>query len=410
MTAAEASYIPMIERLHTAIEAEGLDWYEGLPASPAVRAGDLLFVSGQLSADAARRPLDPGDVRAQATRALDRLQAILEAAGGGLDDVVDVISFHTDVRRVREVLDVAAGYFPQDPPAWTPVASTGSYADGLEVAIRAIAHLGDAPKQCVAPEAAGWPEDLPVSAACRQGDYVFVAGQMATAAAGAVESRGDHAAQARGAYEHVGRMLEAAGASMEDVLDICSFHLDPRGMVPCERVHLDTWRDTPIPNAPAWTAIGVPGMWLPGALAQYRVIADTSPGARVAKTPASIHWKNTPNSGGSRKEGGVLIGIAGEVASDAEGNVTTPGDTFRQARYCFNRIREVVEMHGGSMDDVVEITSFHKDHRDWEIVMEAGREYFEGDTPPAWTPTGATGLWNPGYQHEIYALAVVEGA
>src|ERR687898_635892 len=106
MKAAEASYIPMIERLHTAIAPEGVDWCEGLPVSPAVRAGDLVFVSGQVSADAARRPLDAGDLRAQAARALDRLQAILEAAGGGLDDVVDVISFHTDVRRVRDVLDV----------------------------------------------------------------------------------------------------------------------------------------------------------------------------------------------------------------------------------------------------------------------------------------------------------------
>lgn len=400
----------MIERLHKAIEADGLDWCEGLPASPAVRAGDLLFVSGQVSADAAGRPLDAGDVRAQATRALDRLQTVLEAAGGGLGDVVDVISFHTDVRQVRDVLDVARSYFGDEPPAWTPVASTGTYADGLDVSIRAIAHLGDAPKQCVGPEAAGWAHDLPVSAACRRGDYVFVAGQVATTAAGEVEPRGDHAAQARSAYEHVERVLEAAGAGMGDVLDICSFHLDPRGMVPCERVHLDTWRDTPIPNAPAWTAIGVPGIWLPGVLAQYRVIADLSPGPRVARTPASIHWKNTPNSGGSRKEGGTLIGIAGEVASDAEGNVTTPGDTFRQARYCFNRIREVVEMHGGTMNDVVEITSFHKDHRDWEIVMEAGRDYFEPGAPPAWTPAGATGLWNPGYQHEIYALAVVDGS
>lgn len=103
----------------------------------------------------------------------------------------------------------------------------------------------------------------------------------------------------------------------------------------------------------------------------------------------------------------MLIGIAGEVASDAEGNVTTPGDTLSQARYCFNRICEVVKMHGASMDDVVEITSFHKDHRDWELVMEAGREHFDPQSPPAWTPVGATGLWNPGYQHEIYALAVI---
>jgi enamine deaminase RidA (YjgF/YER057c/UK114 family) len=310
---------------------------------------------------------------------------------------------------VRTVLDVAAGYFGDDPPAWTPVATTGTYAEGLDVSIRAIAHLGDQPKRSVPARAAGWPDGLPASAACRKGDHVFVAGQIATTAEGAVEPRGDHGAQARRAYERVAEALAAAGADMDDVLDICSFHLDPRGMVPCERVHLETWRDTPIPNAPAWTAIGVPGMWLPGALAQYRAIADLSPGPRIARTPASIHWKNTPNSGGSRKEGGKLIGIAGEVASDAEGNVTTPGDTFKQARYCFNRIREVVEMHGASMADVVEITSFHKDHRDWEIVMDAGWEYFDSDRPPAWTPVGATGLWNPGYQHEIYALAVIGG-
>jgi enamine deaminase RidA (YjgF/YER057c/UK114 family) len=103
----------------------------------------------------------------------------------------------------------------------------------------------------------------------------------------------------------------------------------------------------------------------------------------------------------------MLIAIAGEVASDAEGNVTTPGDTLGQARYVFNRIREVVEMHGSSMENVVEVTSFHKDHRAWEIVMEAGREYFDPRSGPAWTPVGVIGLWNPGYLHEIHALAVV---
>ena len=390
-----------------AIEPDGLDWYSALPASPAVRCGDLLFVSGQLGADAARRPLAAGDVRAQARHALDHLQAVVEAAGGRMEDVCDVISFHTDVREVRTVLDVAREYFGPDHPAWTPVGMTGSYAEGLDVSIRGIAVLGENRKRSVTPDELAWLRELPISAACRKGPYAFVSGQVATSAEGSIEEPGDHGAQARRAYEHVSTALGAAGAGMEDVVDICSFHVDPRGMVPCERVHLETWRETPIPQAPAWTAIGIPAIWIPGALAQYRVIADTSPGPRIARTPASVHWKNTPNSGGSRKDGGVLIGIAGEVASDAEGNVTTPGDTLSQARYCFNRIREVVEMHGSSMDNVVEITSFHKDHRDWELVMEAGREYFDEASPPAWTPVGAVGLWNPGYQHEIYALAVV---
>jgi enamine deaminase RidA (YjgF/YER057c/UK114 family) len=390
----------------TPVELDELGWYDRLPASPAVRAGDLLFVSGQLGADARGLPI-ASDPRGQASRALDDLQRVLEAAGGRMADVVDVISFHTDARRVGAVLEVAGDYFGADPPAWTAVGMTGSYAPGLDVSIRAIAHLGEAPKRAIVPDSHAWMRDLPIAAACRKGPYVFVAGQTAAAADGRIEPRGDHRAQAERAYDAVGACLEAAGATMDDVLDICSFHLDPRGMVPCERVHLERWRDTPIPNAPAWTAIGLPALAAPGALAQYRVIADLSPGPRIAETPASIHWKNTPNSGGSRKRGGSLIGIAGEVASDAEGNVTTPGDTLNQARYCFNRIREVVEMHGASMDDVVEITSFHKDHRDWELVMAAGREYFDLEAGPAWTPVGAIGLWSPGYQHEIHALAVI---
>lgn len=389
------------------VEAEGLDWYDALPASPAVRAGDLLFVSGQLSADSQRHPIDAGDVRAQAARALDHLQAVVERAGGRMEDVVDVISFHTDITQLNTMLEVAKGYFGPGYPAWTAVGMTGSYAPGLDLSIRAIAHLGDAAKECVTPESLAWMADLPMSAACRKGPYVFVSGQLASTPAGTIDALGDHAAQAQRAYEHVRESVAAAGATMDDVLDICSFHLDPRGMIPCEQVHMDVWRETPIPHAPAWTAIGLPALGAPGALAQYRVIADLSPGPRIAHTPASIHWKNTPNSGGSRKEGGTLIGIAGEVASDAEGNVTTPGDTLGQARYCLNRIREVVEMHGSSMDNVVEITSFHKDHRDWELVMQAATEYFDPACPPAWTPVGAIGLWNPGYLHEIYALAVV---
>jgi enamine deaminase RidA (YjgF/YER057c/UK114 family) len=103
-----------------------------------------------------------------------------------------------------------------------------------------------------------------------------------------------------------------------------------------------------------------------------------------------------------------LVGIAGEVASDGEGTIIGPGDTARQARYAFDRIAEVMEMHGGSITDVVEVTSFHKDPRAWQIVHETARDYFPSGAEPAWTPVGTTGLWNPGYLHEIYALGVLD--
>jgi enamine deaminase RidA (YjgF/YER057c/UK114 family) len=328
------------------------------------RAGDLVFVSGQAGSEP-----DGSD-------ALDRVAGALESVGATLGDVVDVISFHTDVRDVDRVLRTAAGSFPTL-PAWTPIGMTGTAARDARVSIRAIAQVG-----------AGERELLFFSS---RGDG---------------ESP-DSAAQAEDAYAQARRAVEAAGGTMADVIDICSFHLDPRGMVPCEQLHNDMWAEVPLDEAPAWTAIGAPALHRPGQLVQYRMIADLSAGTRIARTPASLHWKHCPISGGTRKQHGRLIGIAGEVASDAEGNITTPGDTLNQARYAFSRISEVVEMHGVDMSHVVEITAFHKDHRAWEIVMGAAREYFDEDAWPAWTSVGMTGLWNPGYLHEIHALAVM---
>jgi enamine deaminase RidA (YjgF/YER057c/UK114 family) len=313
------------------------------------RADDLLFVGG-----------------------CDSLESLARAVEGA--QLLDVISFHTDIRDADRVLDAAAELFGEL-PTWTVLGTTGLPQRGARASLRAIATTGKSP-------------------------LVF----FSSSAEGELPS--DPVEQARAAYSQAEEAVAAAGGTMADVIDICSFHLDPRGMVPCEQMHNGYWGNVPLEQAPAWTAIGAPALQRLGQLVQYRMIADLSAGARIAKTPASLHWKYCPISGGTRKQGGRLVGIAGEVASDAEGNITTPGDTASQARYALNRIREVVEMHGGDMSDVVEVTAFHKDHRAWEIVTEVAREYF-GDDGPAWTSAGMTGLWNPGYLHEIYALAVV---
>jgi enamine deaminase RidA (YjgF/YER057c/UK114 family) len=329
------------------------------------RAGDLVFVSGQAGTDPTGRD------------AMEKVAAALETAGASLADVVDVVSFHADVREIDGVLEAAAALFPAL-PAWTPLGTTGLAPRDGRVSIRAIAHVGRA-----------------------NGKLLFASSRTEA------DTPSDPRGQAEAAYAQARATVEAAGGSMDDVIDICSFHLDPRGMIACEQLHNEYWAATPLEEAPAWTAIGAPALHRRGQVVQYRMIADLSEGRRIARTPASLHWKHCPISGGTRKAGGRLIGIAGEVASDAEGNITTPGDTASQARYAFNRIREVVEMHGVDMGHVVEVTAFHKDHRAWEIVTGVAREYFDGDGWPAWTSAGMTGLWNPGYLHEIYALAVV---
>lgn len=389
-------------------QSESLNWYSSLPASPAVRADDFIFTSGQEALDADFKTVFPGDVAAQAQHSFDQTRKLIEMAGGTLDDVLELMVFVKDPRDMDVIFDVARDYWKEDYPAWTIVGSLGFQRSESLVSIRAIAHLGEGKKECFTPDTLRWWRDYPVSAGCKKGEILFISGQVAADADGMIVTPGNHAGQARFAFNRIREIVEMAGGNLEDIIDLICFSKDPRGMIPV----CDTWCNEFVNNLPfdeiaALTAIGTTGLYRHDMMGAHRAIADLTPGKRVAKTPASIWWKIMPISGGSKKEGGRLIGLAGQVAADGDGFITTPGDTRAQARYAFNRLKEVLGEFGATMDNIVEVISFHKDPRAWEIVMEVGHEFFSKDKGPAWTPVGTTGLFKEGFLHEIYALAMV---
>lgn len=387
---------------------DSLKWYESLPSSPAVRVGDLLFISGQVSLDPYFKVLAPGDVKAQARNSFERIREIVEQAGGTMDDVVDVVSFHKDTRQIDDVVAVGREYFKKDYPAWTAIGTLGTYTADLLVNIRAIAHLGREPKQCYTPDSLKWLRAHPVSAGCKKGNLLFISGQVAADPKGQVLAPGDHGAQTRVIFDRIREIVQMAGGTLDDVIDHLSFFVDPRGMEAAGDVFCsEVYGKVPLEHVAAWTAIGSPGLYKLGMVAEFRAIADFSSGKRMASTPETIWWRSLTLSGGTKKEGGHLIGISGQVASDGDGNIVNAGDVAGQARYDFEQIRKILAGFGASLDNIVEITSFHKDPRAWEIVMKVGEEIFPKGKGPAWTPVGMTGLWKEGYLHEIYALAVV---
>jgi enamine deaminase RidA (YjgF/YER057c/UK114 family) len=129
-------------------------------------------------------------------------------------------------------------------------------------------------------------------------------------------------------------------------------------------------------------------------------------GQRATITSDRFAWYERLPASPSVRVGDLLF-VSGEVAADADGKPLAPGDVRAQARHAFESLRELLEMFGASMANIVEVTSFHKDPRAWEIVMAEGEAYFGAEDAPAWTPVGVTGLFQEGYLHEIYALAVV---
>jgi 2-iminobutanoate/2-iminopropanoate deaminase len=87
------------------------------PYSPALRAGQLLFVSGQVPIDPATGQMVEGDVAAQTRRVLDNVGALLLAADRSFADVVRTTIFLADMNDFAAVNAIYAQYFSEPYPA-----------------------------------------------------------------------------------------------------------------------------------------------------------------------------------------------------------------------------------------------------------------------------------------------------
>ena len=87
------------------------------PYSQAIRAGSLLFVSGQIPLDPATGAMVDGDIAAQTRRVFANLQAILEAAGASFDHVVRATVYLADMNDFGTVNEIYGTYFSSPAPA-----------------------------------------------------------------------------------------------------------------------------------------------------------------------------------------------------------------------------------------------------------------------------------------------------
>ncbi|MBR7974154.1 RidA family protein [Burkholderia vietnamiensis] len=113
--------------------------YDRIGYAPAIKVGDTVYVSGQIGRDAAMQLVEGRE--AQIVQAFENLKRVLEAGGATLADVVDLTTFHTDMRDLPPFMQVRDRYFHAHPrPAWTAVgAHMLGGAPGYIVEIKAVA-------------------------------------------------------------------------------------------------------------------------------------------------------------------------------------------------------------------------------------------------------------------------------
>jgi 2-iminobutanoate/2-iminopropanoate deaminase len=124
---------------HQSVTAPGLPKALG-PYSPGVILGDLVFVSGQGAVDPKTGKLAGDDVESQTEQVFKNIEAILKAAGSGLDKIVRCGVFLTDMREFPRMNAVYERMMAGNRPVRTTVQAAGLPMEGLKVEIDAIAY------------------------------------------------------------------------------------------------------------------------------------------------------------------------------------------------------------------------------------------------------------------------------
>jgi reactive intermediate/imine deaminase len=110
----------------------------GLPFSPAIRVGNIIYLSGQLGNKMGTRELVPGGIGAETRQTLENIKTVVEAAGSSMDKVFKCTVFLADIADYGKMNEVYATFFSKDPPTRSTIAGSG-LALGAKVEIECMA-------------------------------------------------------------------------------------------------------------------------------------------------------------------------------------------------------------------------------------------------------------------------------
>ena len=104
---------------------------------------------------------------------------------------------------------------------------------------------------------------------------------------------------------------------------------------------------------------------------------------------------------------GVVVHLTGQVAWDAEENIVGLGDVEAQTRQCFKNISRLLEDVGGSLADVISITTYFTDRAQLPKIQKVRSEFLKSDDAPVSTSVMVAGLGHEDFLVELTPIAVI---
>ena len=197
------------------------------PYSQAVKAGGLIYVAGAVAQDPSGAVTSKGDVKGQTTAILERMRAILTAAGSSLDQVVTVTVYLKSAGDFPAMNEAYGGFWPKDPPTRTTVVTDLVVPDAL-VEMSMVAAPTGAERVVIHP--ASWIKSPnPYSYAIRSGDTLFLSGIVSRNGRDNAVVAGDVNAQTKVVLDNAREMLAAAGMTFAHVVSARVYMPDGAG-------------------------------------------------------------------------------------------------------------------------------------------------------------------------------------
>ena len=385
----------------------------------AVRAGNLIFVGGQMSLDAQGRVVG-SDITTQARNAFEEMKRVLADAGGTMADVVKHnVYFHCDgddaavAKFIDELNRVRVQYFSDPGPTTTEV-RVGLDREGALLLVDAWAVVGAEKKRLMPVGHWNGNRQLPFSHGWKVGDMIFVGGQRSLDRDGRPVGIGEIEVQTDNAFRNLDTMLKAGGGGQSNLMrQNTYFHFigeGPEVTKYWEKMTNVRRRYMSIPSA-AGAGLRISGFPQSEELIQVEGIGVL--GENKQRLQPDNHWDwSIPNS--QFTQGwriGNLAFIGGQISADNKARGVGK-DMATQTRNVFRFIRSVLGEAGLEESDVVKLYIYYYAPEDWAQIAETRatirdvqREFYP-EPGPASTAVRVSGFAFEDLLIEVEAMAV----
>ena len=392
----------------------------GVPniAASCIRAGNFIFIGGQLSLDAEGRVIGE-DIASQTRNVFEALKQELVQAGAGMADIVkhnvyydcgeaDEAEFLCEMNRVR------LEYFSSPGPTTTEIRA-GLTVEGALIAVEAIAVIGAEKEPLMPADHWAWSEPSPFCQGWKVGDLVFCGGQRSLDSNGQLLGTGDIEIQTDNAFRNFETIFKEVGGDRNSILRQNTYyrflgegHDVTDYWEKMTRVRMRYWAS---PSA-CGTGVRVHGLADPDELIQVEGMGTLSTEKQRLMPADHWDWSIPGNDFTQGWRVGDLVFVGGQISADA--NARAVGDDMAsQTRNVLQFVRNTLGEAGASERDVVKVNSYYCAEGDWDqidatnqTVADVLREFYP-DPGPAMTNLRVTGFAFEELLIEIEAIAVL---